>query len=246
MLDQTRYIRNIIIDEIGINGQKKLTQANILVIGAGGLGSSAILYLAANGVGNITIMDNDKVEISNLQRQIIHNEENLNQLKVDSAKEKISLLNNNINISTLKDKANKYNLSKIINEFDIVIDCSDNFPTRFDINETCFKNNKTLIFGAVKEFYGQLSIFKPSLNNACYNCFNEDNIYKRKKIDLKDKGILGSVPGIMGSMQATIAINEILSINDFKPNNILLCDFLRFSFKMVKISKNPSCKICNG
>lgn len=245
MLEKNRYIRNIIIDKIGIEGQKKLSLAKILVIGAGGLGSSTILYLAANGIGTITIIDHDKVELSNLQRQIIHNQQDINRFKVDSAKEKISYLNSNINLTTLKLKADEKNLKKIITEFDIVIDCSDNFTTRFNINKICHTNNKTLIFGAVKEFYAQLAIFKPSIHNSCYNCFNEDNAQKRLDTKLSDKGILGSIPGIVGSMQATIAINEILSINEFKPNQILLCNFLDFSFRTVKISKNPSCNICN-
>jgi|TARA_Y100000389_G_scaffold104137_1_gene100982 molybdopterin/thiamine biosynthesis adenylyltransferase len=245
MLEKNRYIRNIIIDKIGIEGQKKLSLAKILVIGAGGLGSSTILYLAANGIGAITIIDHDKVELSNLQRQIIHNQQDINRFKVDSAKEKISHLNSNINLTTLKLKADEKNLKKIITEFDIVIDCSDNFTTRFNINKICYTNNKTLIFGAVKEFYAQLAIFKPSIHSSCYNCFNEDNAQKRLDTKLSDKGILGSIPGIVGSMQATIAINEILSINEFKPNQILLCNFLDFSFRTVKISKNPSCNICN-
>lgn len=244
MLDISRYERNIIIDKIGTNGQIKLANSNILIVGVGGLGSSALFYLAANGVGNITIIDHDKVELSNLQRQIIHNESDINRYKVESAKNKISLFNSKTSITSMAIKANKANLNKIITQYDIIIDCSDNFATRFDINESCCINNKKLVSAAVKEFSGQLAIFNCNANNPCYNCFNEDNRVKRAKVKLKDKGILGSIPGILGSMQATVAINEILAINDFRPNQLLLCNFLNFSFKIVKISKNPYCKIC--
>ncbi len=241
-----RYLRNIIIPQIGEDGQKKLLAAKILVIGAGGLGSSVILYLAANGIGNITIVDDDVVEISNLQRQIIHNSCDLDKSKVKSAKAKVKLLNDDVNIEVLNLRIDRDNLSKIINDFDCVIDCSDNFSTRFSINEVCFKNSQKLIFAAVKEFSGQLSFFNfAKKNQPCYSCFNHNDDTKNSDLPLEQKGILGSIPGILGSMQATLAINHILGIGEDLAGKMIICDLSKFNFRKISLSKNESCKICS-
>lgn len=242
---KNRYLRNIIIDEIGDSGQQKLLQSNVAVIGAGGLGSSAIYYLAANGVGNIAIIDNDIVEISNLQRQIIHNYSDINLRKCQSAKNKVNLLNNDITIEAIDIRANKNNLGPIIKDYDIVLDCSDNFETRFAINEVCYHNSKLLISAAVKNFYGQLAIFNSGVNDPCYACFNHDDKKREQEMPAIQKGILGSVPGVMGSMQASMTINHILSIGDNMVGKMLICDFLKFAFRTIKITKNQSCKICS-
>lgn len=244
-----RYLRNIILPEIGEEGQKKLLQAKVLVIGAGGLGSPVLLYLAAAGVGNISVIDDDAVELSNLQRQIIHNSQNLGQKKVESAKEKISALNPDVNLTIYDFRANKENLTKIVKNYDFILDATDNFPTRFIINEVCFEQKKPLIFAAVKGFLGQISVFKSyQNNNPCYACFNENIVDENFSLPLSEKGILGSVAGTIGAIQATTTIKEILGIRQEEKENlvgkILIFDFLKNEFRKVKLSKNSKCKIC--
>ena len=168
MLNQQQlelYSRNILIKEIGEIGQQKLLQSKILVIGAGGLGSSLLQYLACAGIGSLGVIDNDKVELSNLQRQIIHDFSKINLRKVDSAEEKLLKLNPALNLQTYSIRANYQNLTEIVKDYEIVIDATDNFPTRFVINQVCFEQKKPLVFGAVKGFQGQLSIFKAYENN---------------------------------------------------------------------------------
>lgn len=244
-----RYLRNIVLPEIGEEGQKKLLQAKVLVIGAGGLGSPVLFYLAAAGVGNIGVIDDDVVELSNLQRQVIHNYENLGEKKVVSAKQKISALNEDVKLEIYDQRATTESLTKIATDYDFIIDCTDNFPTRFIINEVCYKLHKPLIFAAVKGFCGQVSVFKSNEKNPCYACFNTNIIDENFSLPLSEKGILGSVAGTIGALQATTAINEILGISQGEKESlvgkILLFDFLKNDFRKVSLRKNPSCKICS-
>ena len=240
-----RYLRNTILPEIGEEGQKQLLRARVLVVGAGGLGSPLLFYLAAAGIGNIGIIDDDVVELSNLQRQVIHNEKNLGQKKVLSAKEKILVLNPEINLEVFSQRANYESLRKISIDYDFILDATDNFPTRFIINEVCHQQKKPLIFAAVKGFLGQVSVFKSyQKDNPCYACFNPNIVDENFMLPLSEKGILGSVAGTIGALQATTAIKEILSVGESLVGKILICDFLKNEFRKVKIQKNPSCKIC--
>lgn len=242
---QDLYLRNIILPEIGEAGQEKLLQAKILVIGAGGLGSSALQYLACAGIGLIGIIDDDKVEISNLQRQIIHNFDNLGQEKILSAKEKLQKLAPHLTVNLINQRANYDLLSKEVNNYDIIMDCTDNFPTRFIINQVCFQQKKPLIFGAVKGFCGQLSVFKSYLENQpCYACFNPNIVDENFQLPLHEKGILGAVAGTIGAMQAIYAIKEILKIENDISGQILFYDFLKNNFRKTKLSKNKNCEIC--
>ena len=241
-----RYLRNTILPEIGEIGQEKLLQAKILVIGAGGLGSPAIYYLAAAGVGVIGIIDDDVVELSNLQRQIIHNSNDLNRKKVDSAKEKITLLNPEIKIITYEFRVDKSNLTQIIGNYDFVLDATDNFPTRFIINEICHKEKKPLIFAAVKGFLGQVSVFKSyQNNNPCYACFNPNIPPIGFALPLAEKGILGAVAGSVGALQTIVTVKEILGIGESLVGKIMIFDFLKNQERTVSLSKNSKCKICN-
>jgi adenylyltransferase/sulfurtransferase len=243
-----RYLRNTILPEIGESGQEKLLRARVLVVGAGGLGSPALLYLAAAGVGNIGVIDDDVVELSNLQRQIIHNEKNLGQKKVASAAAKISLLNSDVKLEVFSQRATRASLRKISANYDFILDCTDNFPTRFVINEICHEQKKPLIFAAVKGFLGQVSVFKSYEKNAenpCYACFNSNIVDENFSLPISEKGILGSVAGTVGALQATTAIKEILQIGESLVGKILIFDFLKNEFRKVKLSKNPSCKICS-
>lgn len=240
-----RYLRNIILPEIGEKGQEKLLNAKILVIGAGGLGSPILLYLSACGVGNIGIIDFDRVELSNLQRQIIHNSNDLEKLKIASAKEKINQLNPDINLEIFEEKATLENLAKIAKNYDFIIDATDNFPSRFAINEFCFKAKKPLIFGAVKGFLGQVSVFKSyENNNPCYACFNENIVDESFVLPLSEKGILGAVAGTVGAIQSTTVVKEILGIGENLIGKILIFDFLQNNFRKVVLKKNNNCKIC--
>lgn len=240
-----RYLRNTILPEITEKGQEKLLRAKLLIIGVGGLGSPLLFYLAAAGVGNIGVVDDDVVELSNLQRQVIHNEKNLGEKKVLSAKEKISALNPDVNLKIYDLRANRESLRKILSDYDFILDATDNFPTRFIINEICHELKKPLIFAAVKGFLGQVSVFKSyQKNNPCYACFNPNIVDENFSLPLSEKGILGSVAGTIGALQATTVIREILEIGESLVGKILLFDFLKNEFRKIVLKKNPSCKIC--
>jgi len=256
-----RYLRNTILPEIGVEGQEKLLRARVLIIGAGGLGSPALFYLAAAGVGNIGIIDDDVVELSNLQRQVIHNFSDLGKKKVISAKEKIAALNQDVNLQIYECRADHDSLGKIAINYDYILDATDNFYTRFMINEVCHKLHKPLIFAAVKGFIGQVSTFKsyektfaqPQLTakqnfiggqNPCYACFNANFVDENFSLPLSEKGILGSVAGTIGALQATTAIKEILEIGESLVGKILIFDFLKNEFRKVVLKKNFSCQVC--
>ena len=245
-VQKQRYLRNIILPEIGELGQEKLLNSRVLVVGAGGLGSSAILYLSAAGVGTIGIVDSDIVEISNLQRQIIHNSLDLGKRKIDSAKAKIAILNSDVNVKTYPLYINKDNLVKVVKDYDFILDATDNFPTRFVINEVCHQQKKVLIFAAVKGFSGQVSVFKSYLSdNPCYCCFNCNIVDKNFSLPLSEKGILGSIAGSIGALQSSITIKEILSIGTSLVGKILISDVLENSFRTVVLKKNPKCVVCS-
>lgn len=248
MLSETqenRYIRNTLLPEIGEEGQQKLLQAKVLVVGCGGLGSPVIYYLAAAGVGNLGIIDNDEVELSNLQRQILHNQNDLGVAKVTSAKNKINALNEDVTITTYQVRANMEKLIEIGKDYDYIIDATDNFGSRFIINEYCVKHKKTLIFGAVKGFLGQVSVFKAWKNdNPCYACFNPNIVGEDFSLPLKEKGILGAVAGSIGALQATTTVKEILGIGESLVGKILITDFLNNKYRVTNLKKSQSCLVC--
>lgn len=240
-----RYLRNLILPEIAEIGQEKLLRAKVLIVGCGGLGSPALYYLAAAGVGNIGIIDHDIVELSNLQRQIIHSEKNLNQKKVLSAKEKILALNPDVNLEIFDFKADENSLTEICANYDFILDATDNFPTRFIINKVAFTQKKPLIFAAVKGFLGQVSTFKAyENNNPCYACFNPNIVDENFSLPLSEKGILGAVAGTIGALQATTVIKEILQLEDNLVGKILIFDFLKNEFRKTNLKKNPNCVLC--
>lgn len=242
-----RYLRNIVLPEIGEQGQEKLLNARVLVVGAGGLGSPIIYYLAAAGVGNIGVMDDDAVEISNLQRQIIHNFSDLGRKKVLSAREKVASLNKDVNLEVFEERAGAESLSEAVAGYDFVVDATDNFPTRFKINEICVKKRKTLIFGAVKGFLGQVSVFRGfEAESPCYACFNPNIVGDDFSLPLSEKGILGSVAGSVGAMQATNVIKEILGVGESLVGRMLVFDFLEGGMRKVKVGKRCGCGVCGG
>lgn len=240
-----RYSRQIILPGVGGKGQKKLAAAKVFILGAGGLGSPAALYLAAAGVGTIGLADSDRVELNNLQRQILHRTADVGLLKVESGKRTLESLNPEIKIVTYPERINASNIRNIISNYDLVLDGSDNFPTRFLVNDACFFEKKTLISGAILRFEGQLSTFKPHEGGPCYRCLFPEPPPPGLVPSCQEAGILGAVAGIIGLMQANEALKEILGIGQSMAGRFLLFNALSLTFEEVKIYKNPKCPLCS-
>ncbi len=241
-----RYSRNILLPEIGGKGQSRLLKARVLVIGAGGLGSPLLMYLASSGVGNITIIDYDKVELSNLQRQIIHTTDSIDKPKVTSAKNFLLNLNPNININSECKKIDKYNINYYLKKHDIIADGSDNFDTRYLVADSCFDLKKTLVSAAITRFEGQISTWKNvSQLSPCYRCLFPFKPTNASAQNCSSNGVLGSVAGFLGSIQATEVIKEILSIGETLSGYLNIYDLLNNHSRKIKINKDPNCSFCN-
>jgi len=235
--DLEKYSRQIILNEIGHEGQEKIKRVSILVIGAGGLGSSVIQYLSAAGVGKIGIVDDDKVELSNLNRQLIYAENDLGQSKVDAAKNYISKSNPFIEIETYKIRIDEKNLPDIIDDYDFIADCSDNIETRLSINDTCIKYKKTWVMAAVGGFFGQIASFQSNKNNTSNSTYRD--LMKNKIFDeagCDNIGTIGSVVGAVGGMQATEILKLIIGNKENLVNKILIFDFITFQSKTLRIN----------
>lgn len=243
-----RYARNLALAEIGQIGQSALIDAKVLVVGAGGLGSPVLLYLAAAGVGNIGIIDSERVELSNLQRQVLFDMAAIGHTKTSAAKSKLLAINPDINISVFKDSFNENNAEKIALDFDIVADCSDNFSTRFLINKTAIKLKKTLVSSAVIGFKGHIAVFKPHAdpkNNPCYQCFCPEEPPENLLPICSTSGVLGSVAGTVGSIAASHIIKEVIFADTGNYRQILFYDGMKDSLRKVSLSKNPDCACCS-
>lgn len=238
-----RYSRHILLQDVGERGQKKLNSARVLVVGAGGLGCPAIIYLSAAGVGKIGVVDMDVVDLSNLQRQILHTEKDLGKLKTQSAKEKIAALNKDVKVITHNEKLISKNIIDIIREYDIVIDGSDNFPTRYLLNDSCVLERKPLIYGAIFRFEGQATTIIPG-ETPCYRCMFPNAPPPGTVPSCQEAGVIGVLPGVIGLVQATEAIKHILNIGSPLNGRLLLYDALSMEFREVKIKKDPSCPVC--
>jgi len=238
-----RYSRNIILPEIGGKGQEKLLQSKVLVIGSGGLGSPVIFYLAAAGVGNIGIVDSEKVEISNLQRQIIHITSDIGKEKALSAKEKVEKLNPDVKVISYNLRLTSQNIMDIIKDYDIVVDCSDNFPTRYLVNDACVLSNKPFSHGAIIRFDGQLTTIIPKLS-ACYRCVFEEPPPAGAVPTCQEAGVLGVTCGIIGSLQANEVLKYLLGVGNLLTNKLLIFLGLEMEVRIVNIKKNKNCAIC--
>jgi len=240
-----RYSRQIILKKIGVIGQKKLLKSSVLIVGAGGLGSPIAIYLAAAGLGKIGIIDKDKVEISNLGRQIIFSTNDINKKKSLVAVNKLKKINPNIKLKSFNNKLNKNNIKKIAKNFDLIVDGSDNFRTRFLINDFCVKNKKILISGAISKFDGQVYTFNfKKKKSPCLRCFIP---HAPNDLDLDNceyDGVLGTLGGIIGSIQANEVIKEVLDIGDTLCGHILIIDSLKLTFTKVKLNIRSDCS-CN-
>jgi adenylyltransferase/sulfurtransferase len=239
----TRYSRHILLPEVGGKGQKKLSQAKIFVVGAGGLGSPVALYLAAAGIGTIGLIDSDVVDLSNLQRQILHHTPDVGRSKVLSAKEKIYALNPEVTVETYEDRFTASNALELIKPYDIVIDGVDNFPTKFLINDACYFADKPLVHGGILRFDGRVFSIIPK-KSACYRCIFKEPPPAGLVPSCQEAGIIGVVAGVIGTIQATEAIKLILGIGQPLTDRILDFDAQKTSFREIKTKRNPKCPLC--
>lgn len=238
-----RYSRHIILPEVGVEGQEKLLSSRVLIAGMGGLGSPAALYLAAAGIGTFGLVDFDVVELSNLQRQVIHTTEDLGKPKVESAEETIKAINPDATVHLYRQRISSETIADIITDYDLVLDGTDNFPTRFLLNDACQLTGKILVYGAVLRFDGQVSVFAPN-QGPCYRCFIPEMPPPGAVPSCQEGGILGVLPGVIGMLQATEAIKLLIGIGEPLIGRLLLFDALSMEINEVKLRRDPDCPAC--
>ena len=238
-----RYSRHLLIPEVGLEGQRKLKNSSALVIGTGGLGSPVALYLAAAGVGRIGLVDYDVVDSSNLQRQVIHGTSTIGKLKVESARDKLLDLNPDIQIDVYNEPFTSENAIRIARDYDVLIDGTDNFPTRYLTNDVCVFLGKPNIYGSIFRFDGQLSVFYAK-EGPCYRCLFPEPPPPGLVPSCAEGGVLGVLPGTIGTLQATEALKVLLGIGEPMIGKLLLYNALDMSFDFVKLKKNPNCRVC--
>lgn len=240
-----RYSRQLMLPGFDVAGQLRLANAHALIIGAGGLGSPAALYLAAAGVGKITLVDDDVVELSNLQRQIAHQESSLGQSKVESAKNSIEALNNECQVEALSERFSESNWQERFSGFDVVLDCSDNFDTRFAVNRLCFAAGVPLVSGAAIRMEGQLAVYVPrDPKSPCYRClYSEDG---EDNLNCSTTGVLAPLVGVIGSMQALEAIKLIAGYGEPSAGKLLVYDALAMTWRRLNLPRNPECPVCSA
>ncbi len=239
-----RYSRHIILPEVGGKGQKKILQAKVLIIGAGGLGCPVGYYLAAAGVGTIGMVDNDEVELSNLQRQIAHSTKTLGMPKVLSAKATFEALNTDVRVVAIQERLTKDNIRDFMGDYDIVVDGSDNFPTRYLVNDACVMMKKPLVSGAILRFEGQVTTVIPG-EGHCYRCLFEEMPPPGLVPSCQEAGVLGAITGVVGALQATEVLKLILGKGDVLKGVLLIYDALRTTFRRVRVPRNPHCPVCS-
>lgn len=239
-----RYARHIVLREIGGPGQKKLKAARVLVIGAGGLGSPALLYLAAAGVGTLGLVDDDVVSLSNLQRQVLHATSRVGRLKTESAAEALASVNPTVSVEQHTARLTEENAEKLIGSYDIVLDGSDNFDTRYLVARTAVQMGKPLVFAAIGQWEGQLSTFKPWEGGPCYECIFPERPAAGLAPTCAEAGVLGALAGVMGAMQAAEAVKEITGAGESLSGALLLYDSLSSEFRKIRVKKNPDCPVC--
>ncbi len=237
-----RYSRQIMLPQIDIEGQEKLLNAHILIIGAGGLGAPAAMYLAAAGVGSITIYDDDEVDLSNLQRQIAHYTNDIGTDKVISTQQTLNNINPDVKVTAIKQRLTGDALLLAVSQVDVVLDCSDNFATRFAINRACVQHKKPLVSGAAIRFEGQVSVFSATDTSPCYHC-----LYTESGEELQNcatNGVIAPLTGIIGSVQALETLKIIMGIGEVLAGRLLLLDGLTMEWRTMKLKKNIHCPVC--
>jgi sulfur-carrier protein adenylyltransferase/sulfurtransferase len=241
--DLTRYSRHLILPEVGVEGQRKLKAARVLCVGTGGLGSPLALYLAAAGVGTLGLVDFDVVDASNLQRQIIHSTADIGRKKLDSAEEKLKALNPALNVVKHETMLSSANALDILKDYDVIADGTDNFPTRYLVNDACVLLGKPNAYGSIFRFEGQASVFAAK-DGPCYRCLYPEPPPPGLVPSCAEGGVLGILPGLIGVIQATEAIKLILGIGEPLIGRLLLVDALKLRFRELKLRKNPDCPVC--
>jgi len=238
-----RYSRQIMLPQIGIEGQQKLLDSHVLVIGAGGLGSPVAMYLASAGIGQITIADNDEVDLSNLQRQILHRNGDIGRSKVDSAKDTLAELNPDIQVTPLNTLIDRAALDNLVTQADLVVDASDNFATRFAINAACVDAGTALVSGAAIRMEGQLSVFLPQrADSPCYRCLYREG--DEPDQTCSENGVLAPITGVIGSLQALEAIKVLLDLGESLCGHLLVFDGQHHEWRRIKLNKDPNCPVC--
>ena len=244
-----RYARHILLKEVGGVGQEKMLSSRVLVIGAGGLGSPLLLYLAAAGIGTIGVIDDDNVDLSNLQRQIIHKTSSIGAKKVDSVREALQSINSDVEVIPIFGRLNKTNALGLFKDYDLVVDGSDNFETRFLVNDASYLARKTLVSAAILRFDGQIGTFKAFLQSRdgshgpCYRCIFRDPP-ENAVPTCAEAGVMGALCGLMGSLQANEVIKELLGLGDSLSGSILIVDGLSTEFRKIKVKADPECPLC--
>jgi len=237
-----RYTRHIVLPEIGEDGQKKLLASSALVIGAGGLGSSALGYMAAAGVGRIGIVEPDRVELSNLQRQLLFETLDIGRPKTEAARDRLEEINPDIKVEIFAQRLDEKNARGLVKNYDIVVDGSDNFTTRFAVADACLMEKKPLVSAAISGFSAQLSTFKPYAGGPCYRCLVPQ--IPEREITCEQEGIIGPLGGVMGSLQALEAIKELLAIGESLAGSLLVMDALSMEIRKIALPKDPACPLC--
>jgi len=241
----SRYSRHITLPEVGIRGQEQLKKGSVLLVGAGGLGSPMALYLAAAGVGRIGIIDFDTVDVTNLQRQILHGTAAIGSSKLTSAKNRLKDLNPHINVEVIEDQLSSKNALDIFKKYDVIADGTDNFPTRYLVNDACVLTDKPNVYGSIFRFEGQISVFHFK-DGPCYRCLYSEPPPPGLVPSCAEGGVLGVLPGVIGTMQANEVIKIILGIGNVASGRLIIYDALKLTFRELKLRKNPNCLVCGS
>lgn len=240
-----RYSRHLLLPQIGIDGQQRLLDSRVLIVGMGGLGSPAAIYLAASGVGHLVLVDHDKVDLTNLQRQIAHHTQALGDDKVDSAKRTLLALNPETRITTIKARLDGDNLSEQIELANAVVDGSDNFATRFAVNRLCVEKKTPLISGAVVQLEGQVAVFRPDRDDSpCYRCLYKET--GEPEMRCAEFGVLAPVAGIIGSIQATETVKVLLDLGESLTGRLMIVDAYTMEIRTTKLKRDPACPVCGS
>ncbi|HTL16589.1 MAG TPA: molybdopterin-synthase adenylyltransferase MoeB [Patescibacteria group bacterium] len=239
-----RYSRHVILPEVGMEGQKRISRTRVLCVGAGGLGSPVSLYLAAAGIGKLGIVDFDRVELSNLQRQILHGSRDVGRAKTQSAQESIQRINSNVEVVVHETRLTSTNALGIVEAYDIVVDGTDNFPTRYLTNDACVLLRKPNVYGSIFRFEGQASLFAPHLSGPCYRCLYPEPPPPGAVPSCAEGGVLGVLPGLIGMIQATEVLKLAVGMGQSLLNRLLLYDALEMKFRELKLRRDPQCPLC--
>ncbi len=244
--DQRRYARHLALPEVGIEGQRKIRSGRVLCVGAGGLGSSAAVYLAAAGVGKLGVVDDDVVEVSNLPRQLLHFTADIGRSKTDSARETVQQMNPDVMVECHKVRLTRHNAPDIVEGYDLVIDGSDNLATRYLANDVCIRLRKPLLYGAVRGFEGQAAVMAPHLGGPCYRCMFPKSRLRTPEPTRAQTRVLGMVPGVIGCIQATEALKLLVGCGDLLIGRLLYFDALGMQFRVLKVGRDPACRACRS